>query len=164
MSFAMEWNNETRVSPNKLDVTRKHIIAPKVYEEHATHLYLRPKWKHDSLLLQLIIRGFLQHFQIVCWVVGSYVRHISDYHFYRPHLLSKNVNLVTWYLSWIGIIWMMDNSDSNVNVSQFLFFVIFPTMVICCRQRCWLLSNMFTTSIHTWSLMISKNLLEKLWG
>jgi hypothetical protein len=43
MSFVMEWNNETKVSPNKLDVTRKHIIAPKVYEEHATHLYSRPK-------------------------------------------------------------------------------------------------------------------------
>lgn len=164
MSFAMEWNNETRVSPNKLNVTRKHIIAPKVYEEHATYLYSRPKWKHKSLLFQLFIRGFLQHFQMMCWVVGSYVRYISDYHLCRLHLLSKNVNLVTWYLSWIGIIKLMDNSNSNVNVSQFSFFVIFPTMVICCRPKCWLLSNMSTTSIHTWSLMISRNPLKKLWG
>lgn len=33
------WTTETRVSPNKKDVTRKRL-APKVYEKHPTHLLL----------------------------------------------------------------------------------------------------------------------------
>jgi hypothetical protein len=33
------WNNETRVNPNKHDAT-KNYIAPKVDEQHVTHLLL----------------------------------------------------------------------------------------------------------------------------
>ena len=33
------WSSETRVSPNKKDVTRKRL-GPKVYNHHATHLLL----------------------------------------------------------------------------------------------------------------------------
>jgi hypothetical protein len=55
LSFVLEWwNTETRVNPNKLDVTRKSITL-KVYEEHATHLLFETHVKHYCLQLQLFI-------------------------------------------------------------------------------------------------------------
>jgi hypothetical protein len=45
------WNNETRVIPNKHDAT-KDCIAPKVYEEHVTHLVLESQVKKVFLLCE----------------------------------------------------------------------------------------------------------------
>lgn len=125
-----------RVSLNKSNVKRKHI-APKVYEEHVADLLFKTQVKTWFLPINYSLDVSFNIFKL-CVELLELTQDICtcDYHFYRLHLLSMNVNLVTWYLSWIIIIRMIDNWDSSVNVNQFLFFVNFPTMVTCCSPRC----------------------------
>ncbi len=55
ISHVMDWwRSETKVNPNRSDVTRKRIDT-KVYEEHATHLLLETQVRHVFLLIKLIL-------------------------------------------------------------------------------------------------------------
>jgi hypothetical protein len=55
------WKIKTRViNPNRINVTKK-CVAPKVHEEHATHLLLETRVRHElfhaSIFLNFINMG-----------------------------------------------------------------------------------------------------------
>jgi hypothetical protein len=55
------WTSETRVSPNKKDVTRKRL-GPKVYDHHATHLLLESQVWYLMFFLKISLIKFVAVF------------------------------------------------------------------------------------------------------
>ncbi len=52
------WKNETRISPNRNDVTKKQV-APKMYNEHTTHLLLETQVRLEFFYASYLFESLL---------------------------------------------------------------------------------------------------------